>query len=83
MSEATNKPEEAKVEAVQEAAPEAAVAEKPAKEEKVVVEEVKPTEPRELAVPNDDFDWDSLGDDSDSMSSIEKELNLKNFTLLT
>lgn len=87
MSEATNKPEEAKVEAVQEQAVEetAVVAEKPAKEEKVV-EEVNPKEPRELAVPSDDFDWDALGNDTDGVSSEERakleELYASNLTLI-
>ena len=80
MSEETPKAEAAKedvkVEAVQEVAVEETA---PAAEEKAApapVKEVTPTEPRELAVPSDDFDWDAI-DDSDEAISEEERAKLE------
>lgn len=68
MSEETPKAEAAKedvkVEAVQEVAGEETA---PAP-----VKEVTPTEPRELAVPSDDFDWDAIDDSDDAISEEER-----------
>ena len=51
-----------------------------------VKEEVKPTEPRELAVPSGDFDWDSIDDSDDTMSAEERtrleDLYEANLTLI-
>ena len=76
MSEETPKAEAAKedvkVEAVQEVAVEETA---PAAEEKAApapVKEVTPTEPRELAVPSDDFDWDAIDDSDDAISEEER-----------
>ena len=68
MSEETPKAEAAKedvkVEAVQEVAVEETA---PAP-----VKEVTPTEPRELAVPSDDFDWDAIDNSDDAISEEER-----------
>ena len=76
MSEETPKVEAAKedvkVEAVQEVAVEETA---PAAEEKAApapVKEFTPTEPRELAVPSDDFDWDAIDDSDDAISEEER-----------
>ena len=76
MSEETPKAkaakEDVKVEAVQEVAVEETA---PAAEEKAApapVKEVTPTEPRELAVPSDDFDWDAIDDSDDAISEEER-----------
>lgn len=76
MSEETPKAEAAnedvKVEAVQEVAVEETA---PVAEEKAApapVKEVTPTEPRELAVPSDDFDWDAIDDSDDAISEEER-----------
>ena len=76
MSEETPKAEAAKedvkVEAVQEVAVEETA---PAAEEKAApapVKEFTPTEPRELAVPSDDFDWDAIDDSDDAISEEER-----------
>ena len=76
MSEETPKAEAAKkdvkVEAVQEVAVEETA---PAAEEKAApapVKEVTPTEPRELALPSDDFDWDAIDDSDDAISEEER-----------
>jgi small subunit ribosomal protein S1 len=96
MSESNPKPEDAKTEAVvQEVAveetakaEESAPAEEPAKEEKVesVKEEIRPTEPREIAVPTGDFDWDALNTEDDGFSAEERakleELYAANLTLI-
>ena len=74
MSDA--KKAEAAVDAkVEEAVQEVAVEETaPVAKEKAtpVKEEVKPTEPRELAVPSGDFDWDAIDDSDDTMSAEER-----------
>ena len=76
MSEETPKAEAAKedvkVEAVQEVAVEETA---PAAEEIAApapVKEVTPTEPRELALPSDDFDWDAIDDSDDAISEEER-----------
>ena len=91
MSEETPKAEDAKVEeavqevVVEETAP--AVEEAaPVAEEAAPVKEVSPTEPRELAQPSDDFDWDAIDDSDDTMSDEERakleELYAANLTLI-
>ena len=84
MSEETPKSEDAKVEeAVQELAVEETA---PAAEEAAPVKEVTPTEPRELAQPSEDFDWDAVDDSDDTMSDEERakleELYSANLTLI-
>ena len=91
MSEETPKAEDAKVEeAVQEVVVEEttpAVEEAaPVAEEAAPVKEVTPTEPRELAQPSDDFDWDAIDNSDDIMSDEERakleELYAANLTLI-
>ena len=76
MSEETPKAEAAKEDVKVEADQEVAVEETaPAAEEKAApapVKEVTPTEPRELAVPSDDFDWDAIDDSDDAISEEER-----------
>ena len=84
MSEETPKAEDANVE---EAVQEIAVGEAaPAAEEAATIKEVTPTEPRELAQPSADFDWDSIDNSDDSISTDEraklKELYAANLTLI-
>ena len=64
--------EAVQAEAVKDTAP---VAEENATQ--VKEEEVKPAEPRELAVPSGDFDWDAI-DDSDDTISAEERARLEN-----
>ena len=98
MSEETPKAEDAKVEeAVQEVAVEetveVAAEATPAVEEAAPVaveaapaKEVTPTEPRELALPSEDFDWDAIDNSDDTMSDEERakleELYSANLTLI-
>ena len=91
MSEETPKAEDAKVEeAVQEVVVEEttpAVEEAaPVAEEAAPLKEVTPTDPRELAQPSDDFDWDAIDNSDDTMSDEERvkleELYAANLTLI-
>ena len=84
MSEETPKAEDAKA---KEAVQEVAVKETALAAEKAApVKEVTPTEPRELAQPFADFDWESIDNSDDSMSDQERakleELYAVNLTLI-
>ena len=90
MSEETPKVEAAKEDEKVVAVKEVVVEETTlATEEKVAPKQVKEDnliEPRELAVPSDDFDWDSIDDSDDAMSDEERsrleDLYSANLTLI-
>ena len=92
MSEETPKAEDAKVEeavqevAVEETAKEEAAEAAPVAEEATTEKKETPTEPRELAQPSDDFDWDAINDSDDTISEEERakleELYSANLTLI-
>ena len=84
MSEETPKAEGAEVEeAIQEVAVEETA---PTAEKAAPFKEVIPTEPRELAQPSEDFDWESIDNSDDSISDEERaqleELYAANLTLI-
>ena len=83
MNDATQQPEEGHLENQEAKAPEAAEA-APAPEatpevepevtaEAPVVEEPTPSEPRELAKPAGDFDWDAFESEQDDYSADERK----------